>query len=126
MPSEFRQTVRRLSRSPGFTLTVILTLALGIGGTAAIFSVVNGILIEPLPFPELDRLIALMLTSRHGLSNAEASPAIYFTYRDHNRAFESVALYTPRTDTITGSDEPEVVAGLHATYARRCRWSGCR
>src|SRR5262245_50304967 len=113
---EFRQTVRRLIRSSGFTLTVTLTLALGIGGTAAIFSVVNGILIKPLPFPESDRLIALKLTSRHGLSDVEASPAIYFTYRDHNRTFESVALYTPRTDTITGFEEPEVVAGLHATH----------
>ena len=48
---ELRQTVRRLRQSPGFTLAVILTLALGIGGTAAVFSVVNGILIKPLPFP---------------------------------------------------------------------------
>jgi hypothetical protein len=113
---ELRQTVRRLRQSPGFTLAVILTLALGIGGTAAIFSVVNGILLKPLPFPESDRLIALKLTSRHGLSDINASPAIYLTYRDNNRTFDSVALYLPRTNSITGSGDPEQVQSLAATH----------
>lgn len=113
---ELRQTVRRLRQSPGFTLAVILTLALGIGGTAAIFSVINGILIEPLPFPESDRLIALKLTSRQGLSDINASPAIYLTYRDNNRTFDSVALYSTRTNSITGSGDPEQVQSLTATH----------
>jgi len=112
---ELRQTVRRLSQSLGFTLTVILTLALGIGGTTAIFSVVNGILIKPLPYPESERLIALQLRSQQGRS-IDASAAIYFTYRDNNRTFDSVALYSPFTGSITGSGDPEQVWTVETTY----------
>ena len=113
--SELRQTVRRLSQSLGFTLTVLLTLALGIGGTTAIFSVVNGILIKPLPYPESERLIALQLHSRD-TRNINASAAIYFTYRDNNRTFDSVALYSLFTNSITGSGDPEQVWSVEATY----------
>ena len=58
--TQLRQTIRRLFRSPGFTLTTVLTLGVGIGATIAIFSVVNGVLLKPLPFPNSDRLIALV------------------------------------------------------------------
>ncbi len=112
---ELRQTVRRLSQSVGFTSTVILTLALGIGGTTAIFSVVNGILIKPLPYPDSERLIALQLRSREGRT-INASAAIYFTYRDTNRTFDFVALYSPLTSSITGSGDPEQVGSVVATY----------
>jgi len=89
-----RQTLRTLFRSPGFTLTTVLTLAIAIGATTAIFSVVNGVLLEPLPFKDSDRLVALTHRSADGkMRNAPASPALYFTYRDNNRAFESVALW---------------------------------
>ena len=113
---ELRQTVRRLRQSPGFTLAVTLTLALGIGGTAAVFSVVNGILIKPLPFPEPERLIALKLQSRGGQSGIDASAAIYLTYRDNSQTFDSVSLYSPRTNSITGSGEPEQVQSLAVTH----------
>jgi predicted permease len=112
---ELRQTIRRLSQSLGFTSTVILTLALGIGGTAAIFSVVNGILIKPLPYPESERLVALKLRSREG-RNIDASTAIYLTYKDNNRTFDSVALYMSLTSSITGGGDPEQVQTLSATY----------
>jgi predicted permease len=113
---ELGQTVRRLCQSPGFTLGVILTLALGIGGTSAIFSVANGVLIKPLPFPESDRLIALKLRSRDGQSDTNASAAIYLTFRDNNQTFDSVALYAPRNNSITGSGDPEQIQGLATTY----------
>jgi predicted permease len=95
---------------------VILTLALGIFGTAAVFSVVNGILIRPLPFSESERLIALKLQSRGGQSAIDASAAIYLTYRDNSQTFDSVALYSPRTNSITGSGEPEQVQSLAVTH----------
>ena len=115
--AELRQTIRRLFRAPGFTLTTALTLAIGIGATTAIFSVVNGILLKPLPFPESEQLVAL----RHqlpglGRSDFAASPAIYFTYREHANVFESVALYTYNRASVTGTGEPEEVRRLLATH----------
>ena len=114
---ELRQTIRRLFSAPGFTLTTMLTLAVGIGATIAIFSVVNGILFKPLPFREPERLVAL----RHqlpaaGRDDAAASPAIYFTYREHTEAFESVALYTYNRASVTGNGDPEEVSRLLATH----------
>jgi predicted permease len=114
--THLRQTLRRLGRSPGFTLTTVLTLAIGIGATTAIFSVVNGILLTPLPFPDSDRLVALTHRSKDGgVRNAPASTALYFTYRDNNQTFESVALWSPGTASVTSGD-PEEVQILGATY----------
>jgi predicted permease len=111
------QTVRRLLQSPGFTLTTVLTLAIGIGATIAIFSVVNGVLLKPLPFPESDRLIALVHQAPGvGESELAASPAMYFTYRDNNETFESVALWYPNTASVTGAGDPEEVQRLVSTH----------
>ncbi|HEX7082189.1 MAG TPA: ABC transporter permease [Gammaproteobacteria bacterium] len=113
--AELRQTVRRLFRAPGFTLTTVLTLGVAIGATIAIFSVVNGILLKPLPFPESDRLIALVHRSRDSTEMA-ASPAFYLTYREHSTTFESVALWHENTAAVTGAGEPEEVPRLMVTY----------
>ena len=80
---DLRYAARMLRRTPGFTFVCIATMAVAIGATTAIFSVVNGILIKPLPFPESDRLIALVHQAP-GVNQSEmaASPAIYFTYRE--------------------------------------------
>ncbi|HEX5047592.1 MAG TPA: ABC transporter permease [Gammaproteobacteria bacterium] len=111
-----RQTLRRLLMAPGFTLTTVLTLAIGIGATTAIFSVVNGVLLEPLPFPEPDRLVALTHRAP-GLDDSisDASPAFYFTYRDNNRTFESVALWFASPVTVTGTGDPEEIQAVRAT-----------
>jgi predicted permease len=109
--------MRRLLRSPGFTLTTVLTLALGIGATIAIFSVVNGILLKPLPLPNSDRLIALVHQAPGmGITETSASPAFYETYREHNTTFESVALWNEGTASITGAGNPEEVPSLSGTY----------
>ena len=112
-----RQTIRRLRRSPGLTLTALLTLAIGTGAAAAMFSVINAVLLRPLPYPDSERLVAL--THRfeaYGLGGLPASPALYFTYREHNRAFESVALWSAGTASVTGSSRPEEVQVLRATF----------
>jgi hypothetical protein len=90
---QIRQTIRRLFRSAGFTLTTVLTLSIGIGATTAIFAVVNGVLLKPLPFPNSDRLIALVHQAP-GVGDTElaASPAFYLTYKEHNTTSESLAL----------------------------------
>jgi predicted permease len=115
--SQLRQTLRRLFRSAGFTLTTVLTLSVGIGATIAIFSVVNGVLLKPLPFPSSDRLIALVHQAPGaGATYVNASPAFYRTYHEHNTTFESLALWTDNTATVTGAGDPEEVARLMGTY----------
>jgi predicted permease len=115
-----RYAVRALARAPRFTAAVIATLGLAIGATIATFSVVSGVLIEPLPFPDSDRLIALVhrtpgAPGRYA-DDVAASPAFYFTYRDHSRTFASVALWFANTAAVTGAGDPEEVAALHATW----------
>ena len=110
-----RQPFRALARAPGFTVATVLTLAVAIGATTAIFSVVNGILLKPLPFPESDKLVALTHRFEGGAGDVPASPALYFTYRDNNEAFESVALWVPGSASIT-SGEPEEVGVISATF----------
>ncbi|HJR71222.1 MAG TPA: ABC transporter permease [Gammaproteobacteria bacterium] len=115
--AELRQTLRRLFRAPGFTLTTVLTLAIAIGATIAIFSVVNGVLLKPLPFPNSDRLIALKHQAPGaGAGELAASPAFYLTYKEHNTTFESVALWVESTVGVTGAGDPEEVPGLAGTY----------
>jgi len=115
--TELGQTVRRLFRAPGFSIASVLTLAIGIGATVAIFAVVNGILLKPLPFSESDRLVSLThRIPEQGLENLPASSAIYFTYKDHNRTFESVALWQADTASVTAPGEPEEVPAMLATF----------
>lgn len=114
---EFRRTVRRLCHARGFTITIILTLALAIGATIAIFAVVNGILIKPLPFPDSHELVSLThRLPEQGRNDLPASTAIYFTYRDNNRTFQSVALYQPQFASITGQGDPEQVRSMEVTF----------
>jgi predicted permease len=116
MSHTFRYALRSLFRTPGFTLTTILTLAVAIGASAAIFSVVNGVLLKPLPFPNSDRLVALTHRIERVGRHLPASPAIYFTYREHSETFESVALYVGGSASVTGSGNPEEVQVLMATH----------
>lgn len=116
---DLRYGGRALLRAPGFTIVATLTLALGIGTTTAMFSVVNGILLRPLPYPEQDRLIELVHEAPGlGISQLFASPAAYFGYRDHGRTFEAVGLWDWDSSpvTVTGSGEPEAVRSLEVTH----------
>jgi putative ABC transport system permease protein len=116
---DLRYGGRALLRAPGFTIVVTLTLALGIGATTAMFSVVNGVLLRPLPYPEQDRLIELVHEAPGlGIARLFASPAIYFTYRDHSRTFESVGLWDWDSSpvTVSGSGEPEAVPSVEVTH----------
>lgn len=110
---------RTLRRAPSFTAAVALTLAVGIGAATLMFSVVKGTLLEPLPYPEQDRLVELVHEAPGiGIDNLRASPAIYFAYRDHAETFDSVGLWdwddSPVTVVIDG--EPESVASVEVTH----------
>jgi predicted permease len=116
---DFRYALRTLRRNRAFTWIAVLTLSLGIGATTAMFSVLDGILLQPLPYPEQDRLIELVHEAP-GLRINElfASPAIYFSYRDNSHTFESVALWDwdKSPSTVTGSGDPEAVQSLVVTH----------
>jgi predicted permease len=96
-----------------FTAMTLITLAVGIGANTAIFSVVNGVLLKPLPFPDPDRLVGVWQTAPGvGARDLQASPSTYFTYREEGRGFEDVGLWSTGSVTVTGLAEPEQVESL--------------
>ena len=111
MIQDLRYGIRMLMKNPGFTFVAVLTLALGIGATTAIFSVVNTVLFRPLPFHDPDRVITVWEPSRDGrtlgLTDVE-----YFDYRSQNHVFDDMAAYAIGTLSLTGSGEPERVAAM--------------
>jgi putative ABC transport system permease protein len=101
--------IRSLIKRPGFTAITLLALALGIGANTAIFSLVNAVILRPLPFPESDRLVWVYGNIRNGGSRASVSPLDYLDYRNQNKTFEQFAASyaVPIAATLTGSGEPE-------------------
>jgi putative ABC transport system permease protein len=111
-----RYAARILWKQPGFAGVAVLTLALGIGATTAIFSVVYGVLLKPLPFHEPDRLVALYhLAPGFGTPKLPQSAATYFTYRDNGRVFEDIGLWNAEDVSVNRSGEPEQLKALRVT-----------
>jgi putative ABC transport system permease protein len=107
---DIRYAARMFAKQPAFAAATILTLALGVGASTAIFSVVYGVLLKPLPFHEPDRLVSVMHsapTLNRPLVNH--GPATYFTYRDNQRAFEDIGAWEGNNASITGRGDPERV-----------------
>ena len=110
---DLRHAARRLPLTPGFTLATLLTLALGIGANTAIFSIINSVLLKPLPFPEPDRLVGVWQTAPGvNIKDLNASIADYVTYREDSRTFADVAIWNGRSVTVTEFAEPERVDGI--------------
>ena len=113
---DFRYGLRQLRRNPAFTALAIIILALGIGATAAIFCVVNGVLLKPLPYPLPDQLVSLSFDAPGiKILDLRMSPSMYFIFRDQSRAFHDTSLYNMDRVTVTGAGEPEVLDALDAT-----------
>jgi predicted permease len=115
MLNDIRYGLRQLIKHPAFTIIAILTLALGIGANTAIFSVVNAVLLKPLPFPEPDQLIALgnIDTRQKGQTDLNAlSYPDFFDFRDQNRTLASVAVYRDRSFALTGEEGATSLPGL--------------
>jgi predicted permease len=116
MAARLRRTFRRLLSAPLFTSIAVLTLALGIGANSAIFGVVRGVLLKPLPFDEADRLVGVWHAAPGlGFPLMNQSPATYLTYRAENRVFEDIGMWDNTTVSVTGVGEPERVTGLLVT-----------
>ena len=115
---DFRDAGRTLRKQPRFLTVASLTLALGIGAVTAIFSVVNAVLLEPLPFPHASRLANIWSTAP-GLNFDQfpLSPDLFLFYRRHNQVFEDMALSQGRRVSLTESGPPEVVDGLTTTHS---------
>ena len=111
-----RYAVRSLARAPGFTLVALLTLALGIGATTAIFSVVDGILLRPLPFPDPSSIVSLARTSAAGL-DASFSAADYMDYRRSAHSLSAMAGFRQDIVNLTGESQPVRLYGLETTAA---------
>ncbi len=115
--SQIRQLFRRLKRSFVFTVLSVLTLGVGIGANTAIFSMIQGVLLKPLPFSDASELIALQhLAPGIADGGIGVSQANYFTYREEGRVFDDIALYNPVALTVTGLERPERVEGLRVTH----------
>jgi len=117
--ADLRYAARRLRAAPVFTATATLTLALGLGATTAIFSVVNPILLEPLPYPDANRIAAIT----EFYSDGSRSPGTFGMYRElaaRARAFDAIATFKPWQPTLTGPEQPERLEGqrVNASYFR--------
>src|SRR5258708_4586966 len=111
--SDIRYAFRNLIRRPGFTAIAVITLAIGIGANTAIFSFINALLLKPLPFPDLDRVVAVWdkIPSR-GVERNEVTVADYLDWRAQNRTFEQLGIYRWWSTNLTGADSPEPVQGF--------------
>jgi predicted permease len=113
---DLRYGLRLFRRSPGFSIVAVLTLALGIGANTAIFSVVNGVLLRPLPFPKPDRLVRLWESvPAKGVANNVVEPFNFIDWRARSRSFEGMAAIMDSTMNLTGVGEPLALPGLGVT-----------
>lgn len=113
---DIRYTGRLLRKNPGFAAVAIFTLAIGIGANTAIFSVMDAVLLRPLPYPDSNRLIRIWQNEpRMGEGHLGAAPPEFTAYRDRTRAFSSVAGYQPDSFDLTNEGEPEHISGYRAT-----------
>ncbi|HET6220056.1 MAG TPA: ABC transporter permease, partial [Acidobacteriaceae bacterium] len=119
--TDLKLTFRRLGKSPGFAVTVLLTLAIGIGANTAVFSVVSSVLLKPLPYPDSDQLVSLWLNApgAAGLANfnkgLQLSASMYFTFSENNRTFQSLGTWDAQKANVTGLTRPEQVNTILVT-----------
>ncbi|MGH7880763.1 MAG: ABC transporter permease, partial [Candidatus Binataceae bacterium] len=114
--SQLKQIFRRLRRAPLFTFITLLMLAAGVGANTAVFSVVEGILLKPLPYPHPEELVGVWHTAPGvNIPELNMSPSNYFIYREQSRTFADIGIYQNDSVSITGVGEPEQETALDVT-----------
>ncbi|HKP86339.1 MAG TPA: ABC transporter permease [Blastocatellia bacterium] len=111
---DLRYSVRVLAGKPGFTALAVIALALGIGANSAIFSVVNAVLLNSLPYPQPERLVMIWGTTPQA-ERAPVSPPDFFDFKDQNQVFDRIAAFNSGGFTFTGGDEPEQIRGARVS-----------
>ena len=107
MFQDIRYGVRMLLKNPGFTVIAVLTLSLGIGANTAIFSVVNGVLLRELPFPEADRIVTLWENNTvDDLERDDVSPANFLDWRERQKSFQELAFANPFSLDYVADGQP--------------------
>lgn len=117
--SDLRNAFRQFIRRPGFSVLAVLTLGLGIGATTAVFSVVNSVLIQPLPYPDGDRVIGIWHRATFQGATTDdmnLSPPMYFKYAEHSETLQQVGIWSRGTANVTGLGEPEQVQTFVTTH----------
>src|ERR1700687_1645234 len=102
---DFRYALRQLRKRPGFTAVAVITLALGIGANASIFSVVYSVLLRPLPYRDSNRIMAVFEVNSKGGWSRLADPN-FDDFRDQNRSFQAIAKYTDNVASVSGASQP--------------------
>src|ERR1700704_6023273 len=102
--NDLKFALRHLRKSPAFTFVAVTALALGIGANTAIFSVVNAVLLRPLPYPDADRIMMLVNTSPSGMTPIGSSSRL-FAWQQHTTAFEDISAYALTGVNLTGHDD---------------------
>lgn len=111
-----KQLIRRLGKAPLFTAVTLITLAIGIGANTAVFSVVDGVLLKPLSYPQADRLVGVWYhVPGIDIENMPMAPFLYFIEREQSTVFEDIGVYQGDSLSVTGIGEPEHVSGLDVT-----------
>jgi predicted permease len=113
---QFRQVLRRLSRAPMFTAITLITLAIGVGANTVIFSVIEGVLLKPLPYPHSEQLIGVWHTAPGiNIKDLNMAPSHYFIDREQNTTLQDIGAYDGDAFSVTGAGKPEHVRGLDVT-----------
>jgi len=116
LATDLRYGLRTMVRAPAFTVVALVTMALGIGVTTAMFSIVNGVLLKPLPYPDADRIVALRENNLpRGWSSFSIAPLNFWDWQERNHSFDATAAYRTRRVTYTGGTEPLVLSAYQAT-----------
>ncbi len=114
--NQLKQVLRRLRRAPMFTAITLITLAAAIGANTVVFSVLEGVLLKPLPYPNSTELIGVWITAPGiNIKKLELSPSSYFIFREQNHSFQDIGLSGNDSDSVTGIGEPEQVRALLVT-----------
>ncbi len=114
--TQLKHVLRRLMRSPMFTVVTLVTVAIAVGANSAIFSVVNGILLKPLPYPDPEKLVSVWQTAPGiGLKEIQCSPSDYFTFLEENRTFQHFGIWNSDGVSVTGLAAPERVSAVDVT-----------